>query len=406
MPYNPGVQDISGQLLASGMLNAAQTRGQMYGDIGQFMSNLGTSFLKQEEERQKSASAIKGFLNDPYYQQQIAQNPELTAEMGKIESGKAKLSDVRGFLGTLSTMQHMREETMKADQMETQRQYNQALREQALANKMATDAVTAERKQKNQIADRLNASIKEFQDLESIEKGGGALTSQQSDRLEFLRDNPFLTTARQGMNAGLDPMAAIQLGQKQEAMDIKAAYNDLSLQMRELEAENRRRATEDRIANQPRLVAGSTKNFKIGGKDVTGVWTGNEYVDEESGAPLYPTIEFTDRNLNKVSRRGSLNPEIASRLGIKTMAESAAMPGMAGFPGMPGMSDTGPAPEDMEEVAPPMPQFAPGEKPAAKTLAIFDNEEQARQALERGEIMPGQTITIGGRRVMLKPKTK
>lgn len=145
MPYNPGVQDISGQLLASGMLNAAQTRGQMYGDIGQFMSNLGTSFLKQEEERQKSASAIKGFLNDPYYQQQIAQNPELTAEMGKIQSGKAKLSDVRGFLGTLSTMQHMREETLKADQMEAQRQYNQALREQTLANTVATEAAVAER---------------------------------------------------------------------------------------------------------------------------------------------------------------------------------------------------------------------------------------------------------------------
>ena len=145
MPYNPGVQDISGQLLASGMLNAAQTRGQMYGDIGQFMSNLGSSFLKQEEERQKSASAIKGFLNDPYYQQQIAQNPELTAEMGKIQSGKAKLSDVRGFIGTLSTMQHMREETLKADQMEAQRQYTQALREQTLANAVATEVSVAER---------------------------------------------------------------------------------------------------------------------------------------------------------------------------------------------------------------------------------------------------------------------
>jgi len=73
---------------------------------------------------------------------------------------------------------------------------------------------------------------------------------------------------------------------------------------------------------------------------------------------------------------------------------------------MPGMPTAQPAPEDMEEVAAPMPQFAPGEKPAAKTLAIFDNEQQARQALERGEIMPGQTVTIGGRRVMLRPKTK
>lgn len=400
MPYNPGVQDISGQLLASGMLNAAQTRGQMYGDIGQFMSNLGSSFLKQEEERQKSASAIKGFLNDPYYQQQIAQNPELTAEMGKIQSGKAKLSDVRGFLGTLSTMQHMREETLKADQMEGQRQYNEALRQQAIANKSAIDAATAERTRQNQIASQLNASIKEFQDLEKMEKEGSPLTSQQSDRLEALRDNPFLTTARQGMGAGLDPLAAIQLGQKQEAMDIKAQNLDLMGQLRALDIDMRRMKAESEAANRPRLAAGSTRDFSIGDKKITAEWDGKEWVDTKTGAPVYVSRETRDPAGNVVIERGAPNPFVFKSYGIPVESP------IPRTPGMPGMPTAQPAPEDMEEVAAPMPQFAPGEKPAAKTLAIFDNEQQARQALERGEIMPGQTVTIGGRRVMLRPKTK
>lgn len=409
MPYNPGVQDISGQLLASGMLNAAQTRGQMYGDIGQFMSNLGSSFLKQEEERQKSASAIKGFLNDPYYQQQIAQNPELTAEMGKIQSGKAKLSDVRGFLGTLSTMQHMREETLKADQMEGQRQYNEALRQQAIANKSAIDAATAERTRQNQIASQLNASIKEFQDLEKMEKEGSPLTSQQSDRLEALRDNPFLTAARQGMGAGLDPLAAIQLGQKQEAMDIKAAYNDLSLQMRSMIEENKRREAEAKLASQPRLAAGTPRTFSIGGKEIKAEWDGSGWVDIKTGGRLYIPREVRQPSGAVFIEQGIPNPLVFKEYGIPVEPVPSGMPGVTGTSGMPGMpgTQTGqPNPEDMEEVAAPMPQFAPGEKPAAKTLAIFDNEQQARQALERGEIMPGQTVTIGGRRVTLRPKTK
>jgi hypothetical protein len=42
-------------------------------------------------------------------------------------------------------MQHMREEALKADQMEAQRQYTQALREQTLANAVATEVSVAER---------------------------------------------------------------------------------------------------------------------------------------------------------------------------------------------------------------------------------------------------------------------
>lgn len=401
MPYNPQVQDISGQLLAQGMMQRAQSISGLVGD-----------FMKMEDERQKTTGALKGFLSDPYYQQQVNSNPELAGFAQKVQKGSASLGDVRQFLGTMTAMQSAREQQQKADQMEAQRQYNDALRQQALSNKMAIDAATAERTRQNQIANQISASIKEFQDLEGIEKGGGTLTSQQSDRLETLRDNPFLVTARQGMSAGLDPISAIKLGQSQEAMDTKAAYNDLVLQMRAMEAENRRAKAEAEAARAPRLAAGSTREFTIGDKKIGAEWDGKEWVDTQTGAPIYVAREVRDPAGNVVIERGAPNPFVFKAYGIPIESATPKNPVVPVAPpppkttDKPGGTDTQPKPENMELVAPPMPQFAPGEKPAAKTLAIFDNEEQARQALERGEIMPGQTITIGGRRVMVKLSTK
>lgn len=385
MPYNPQVQDISGQLLAQGMMQRAQSISGLVGD-----------FMKMEDERQKTTGALKGFLSDPYYQQQVNTNPELAGFAQKVQKGSASLGDVRQFLGTMTAMQSAREQQQKADQMEAQRQYNDALKQQALANKSAIDAATAERTRQNEISNQLDKTVKEFYDLEKMEKEGAILTSEQSDKLESMRDNKLLSSVIQADKAGLggNRIEALRLFMNQDALDQKAQNQELLARLREMEIENRRVKAETEAANRPRLVAGSTKNFKIDGKDIVGVWTGNEYVDEESGAPLYPTIEFTDRNLNKVSRRGSLNPEIARRLGIKTTVESMAMPGM---PGVPGISGDQLNPDNMEEV------IAPGTKTGPKN---FTNEAQARQALERGEIMPGQKILIGGRRVTVQAKTQ
>lgn len=134
MPYNPQVQDISGQLLAQGMMQRAQSISGLVGD-----------FMKMEDERQKTTGALKGFLSDPYYQQQVNSNPELAGFAQKVQKGNASLGDVRQFLGTMTAMQSAREQQMKADQMEAQRQYNQALREQTLANAVATEVSVAER---------------------------------------------------------------------------------------------------------------------------------------------------------------------------------------------------------------------------------------------------------------------
>lgn len=383
MPYNPQVQDISGQLLAQGMMQRAQSISGLVGD-----------FMKMEDERQKTTGALKGFLSDPYYQQQVNSNPELAGFAQKVQKGSASLGDVRQFLGTMTAMQSAREQQQKADQMEAQRQYNEALRQQALANKSAIDAATAERTRQNQIASQLNASIKEFQDLEKMEKEGSPLTSQQSDRLEALRDNPFLTTARQGMGAGLDPMAAIQLGQKQEAMDLKAAYNDLSLQMRSMIEENKRREAEAKLASQPRLAAGTPRTFSIGGKEINAEWDGSGWVDIRTGGRLYLPREVRQPSGAVFIEQGIPNPLVFKEYGIPVPPIPS---GTSGMPGVPGISGDQLNPDNMEEV------IAPGKKTGPKT---FTNEAQARQALERGEIMPGQKILIGGRKVTLQAKTQ
>lgn len=131
MPYNPGVQDISGQLLAQGMMNRTQG-----------ITSAIKDFAKNEDDRQKTVAAVKGMLMDPYFQQQISTDPTLLATAEKVKSGNARLNDVQAFLGTLTTMQHGREEELKRQQMEVQKQYSDALREQAIAQTASIDAAT------------------------------------------------------------------------------------------------------------------------------------------------------------------------------------------------------------------------------------------------------------------------
>lgn len=395
MPYAPGIQDISGQLLAQGMLGAAQTRAQTAGNIGQFMGNFGSQILKNEQERQQAAGVITGFLNDPYYQQQIAQNPELYSASEKIKSGKAGLNDVKQFLGTLTTMQGTREQQAKMDQMQAQTQYNQALREQAIAAKAATDAATAERVRQNDIANQIFSQTKQLEDFEKMDMAGTPFSIEQADRFQQLRDNPFLQSARKGMQAGLDPLTAIRLGQSQETIDVRQQANEALAASREQE-----RILKGEIAalkSRPRLEAGTEKMFEIDGKQIKAEWDGSRYIDVRTGAPIYIDEQVMDKIGNVMTRRGSLNPFIAKRYGIpmeQAPAMGGGMPWDTGGGSAGGAGGAGGAGEPDS--------FSPGAevgrpKPAAKTIAIFNTEEEAQRAWERGEIADGQKITIGGR---------
>ena len=114
MAYNPQIQDISGQILAQGM--RAQSQG-----IASGISSGIQNFMKMEEERRKTTGAIQGMLADPYFQQELAKNPMLNAAANKIQSGKANLNDVQQFLGSLTSMQYGRQQQMKDQQMQMDR---------------------------------------------------------------------------------------------------------------------------------------------------------------------------------------------------------------------------------------------------------------------------------------------
>jgi hypothetical protein len=128
MPYNPQVQDISGQILAQGM--RAQSQGIASG-IGAGIQN----FMKMEEERRKTTGAIQGMLADPYFQQELAKNPTLSAAASKIQSGKANLNDVQQFLGSLTSMQYGRKQQMDDQRLKMEQETLKMQQENAITNR-------------------------------------------------------------------------------------------------------------------------------------------------------------------------------------------------------------------------------------------------------------------------------
>jgi hypothetical protein len=138
MPYNPQIQDISGQILAQGM--RARSQG-----IASGMSSGAQNFMKMEEERRKTTGAIQGMLADPYFQQELAKDPTMSAAAAKIQSGKASLGDVQQFLGSMTSMQFGRQQQMKDQQMKMEQERLAIERENAMSTrayqKGMTDAI-------------------------------------------------------------------------------------------------------------------------------------------------------------------------------------------------------------------------------------------------------------------------
>lgn len=334
MPYAPGVQNISGQLAAQGIL----ARGQAYGNaIGNVASGV-QDFMKREEERAKTVGAIQGFLNDPYYQQQISRDPLLSATGEKIKAGKAGLNEVQQFLGSLTAAGHARDQQMKQDQLNASIAYNTALTEQAKANKLATDAATAERTRQNALSDQMLKTVAEFSDLEKLQNSTGFSTFEQEDRYNQLKDNPLLMSVRQGKEVGLDPISSIKVFQNEENIRQRS-------ELARMQDETRRLASENAALKNVKFNAGDTRQIEIDGKKITAVWDGKEYIDQKTGAPIYTTIETSDPAGNRMSVRGQLNPEIATAYGIpsRAMAKSPFLPGMGGgtTPGMGGATQEG-----------------------------------------------------------------
>lgn len=76
MPYNPGIQDISGQLIAQGMSQANAARAQAIQSIGESISGAITTGFKQYQQNQfltkQAMGKFGGQLQDPNFKKYVS----------------------------------------------------------------------------------------------------------------------------------------------------------------------------------------------------------------------------------------------------------------------------------------------------------------------------------------------
>jgi len=115
MPYNPGIQDISGQLIAQGMSQASAARARAMENIGQSISSAITSGFKQYQQNQfltkQAVGKFGGQLQDPNFKSYVdsvlandprySVPPELKKALQNFSSGKTDIYDA-ALLGNMA----------------------------------------------------------------------------------------------------------------------------------------------------------------------------------------------------------------------------------------------------------------------------------------------------------------
>lgn len=339
MPYNPGVQDISGQLLAQGMMQRTQALTGLVGD-----------FLKMEDERQKTTGVLKGFLSDPYYQQQVNTNPELSAFAQKVQKGNASLSDVRQFLGTMTTMQGVREQQMKEAQMQSQQAYTQALRDQAIATAAATQAAAEERRQQienEKIANEILSDVLQFGAEATEEDMPSPQRSVQDIRRQYLEAGGPMTP---GVVDFLRQMGQQELGQARLDAATQEKIERLEDQIQTLKG-----------AAATKIPLGEKRVFTMpGGAKVQAEMGPEGWIEPNSGLPIYTTTQALDpKTYTVVTRKDVPNPLIFGEVSPMEVVEVKTP-----------IVDTGTeAPKKTEKTTPP-----PAKTPASRRFSVVPVE--------------------------------
>jgi Cu/Ag efflux pump CusA len=291
MAYNPQIQDISGQLLAQGM--RARSQGIAAGATSGIQN-----FMKMEEERRKTTGAIQGMLADPYFQQQLANDPTMSAAASKIQSGKASLGDVQQFLGSMTSMQFGRQQQMKDQQMKMEQQRLEMERENAASTrayqKGMTDAITRKeaeaKKQAEVMAKVFGQTVDEVEEvspetrayLEEMGLGADAatptvrkrgLTAAEAMR-EVARMGGTINDQTVGFFSALGGEEANRAKERQRQLELEGKLGDTErkLQMRELEME---------LANRDPVISLLLRQRKMG-----------EITEDEYRAAIKKQIEF------------------------------------------------------------------------------------------------------------------
>jgi hypothetical protein len=285
MPYNPQIQDISGQILAQGM--RARSQGIASG-MGSGIQN----FMKMEEERRKTTGAIQGMLADPYFQQELAKDPTMSAAAAKIQSGKASLGDVQQFLGSMTSMQFGRQQQMKDQQMKMEQQRLEMEQANALSTrayqKGMTDAIARKeaeaKKQAEMLAKVFGSTVEEELTpetrayLEEMGLGGGApprrpLTAAEGLR-EYAATGAPITDETVRLFGALGGEETNRAKERQRQLELEGKLGDTErkLQMRELEME---------LANRDPVISLLLRQRKMG-----------EITEDEYRAAIKKQVEF------------------------------------------------------------------------------------------------------------------
>ena len=137
MPYNPGVQDVSGQLRAQGIRGASSTITQGFEEFG-----------KRERERQSALGSIMGSIQgDPSFMEEVSKNPDsdLAKIFSRAQSGRASNAEIQQLSGLAASHRFDQERQVKATAAAEDRKRNDALNTlsiaQAAQNKGAADAM-------------------------------------------------------------------------------------------------------------------------------------------------------------------------------------------------------------------------------------------------------------------------
>ena len=302
----------AGRILYQGEMDRA--RG-IAGAVNQFIDE---GYRRQQEEKDFSTklkvteAAINTFIKPKAAEFGLTPaDVEAFMKRSNDESTKQYANRLGGFLETTITTGKMNREM---EQAKTQREYTDALRQQALAAKAASDAATDDRRRQQRALTGLETSLAKFTDYEKRAVAGSRqpLNRQEADEYEDMKNNPILQSAMLGMRAGApDMVTAVQLGQEQQRITNRREVDEAVAANREALAEIKKLQAEVAAAKagQPGTTA------KVGHMIIRRSTDGGRH--------------FGERRQGKHLTVGARHSQIASdpsRLSGRRVASSSATP--------------------------------------------------------------------------------
>lgn len=153
MPYNPGVQDISGQLRAQGMMRQSS-------QISQGVSDAFREYRANEEKRRLASATVNGALaTDTALMADLMKDTDAAKVLKKRQAGKSTASDEMYLAGLVGSRNRAMQERQQAQVREMEMKQSQAqIGHIAQQNEMLT-ANLAKMKEDKIKADRERAAL-------------------------------------------------------------------------------------------------------------------------------------------------------------------------------------------------------------------------------------------------------